>query len=323
MAQVTSYDVATRAGVSQSAVSRAFSANGKVSSTTRQRVLDAARELGYKPNLLARSLITGRTNMVAVLASQTTGRYYPEVVQYLADALGEAGKKMLLFYTDGRIERVEDVLNEVSCFQVDGIITSTQFAPDRRELIRGLNTPMVLFNRQDPLDEFRSVICDQNQGAACIASALLAGGRRRIAILAGSADNYVARHRLFGTIDALGSAHVGTVDGDFSYECGITQASALWALKPDAIMCMNDSMAMGVMDGLADLGVGVPADVWVTGFDGTAAGRLKRYDLTTWVQPLDQMVAQTCALLDALMAGNEGHSQVLQGSMHIGRSAPL
>lgn len=166
MAQVTSYDVAARAGVSQSAVSRTFSANGKVSASTREKVLKAASELGYQPNLLARSLITGKTNMVAVLASQTTGRFYPEVIQYLASALDRAGKKMLLFYTDGKIERVDDVLNEVGRYQVDGIITSTQFAPDRRELIRGLNTPMVLLNRQDPADEFPSVICDQNQGGA-------------------------------------------------------------------------------------------------------------------------------------------------------------
>ena len=323
MAQVTSYDVATRAGVSQSAVSRAFSENGKVSAATRARILEAARELGYQPNLLARSLITGRTNMVAVLASQTTGRYYPEVVQYLADALDRGGKKMLLFFTDGRIERVDEVLNEVSRFQVDGIITSTQFAPDRRELIRGLKTPMVLFNRQDPMDEFKSVTCDQNRGAAALTSALLNAGRRRIAILGGSPDNYVARHRLYGSIDALGSAHVGTVDGDFSYECGIARARELWALQPDAIMCMNDSMAMGVMDGLSDLGVQTPTDVWVTGFDGTASGRLKRYDLTTLIQPLDDMVSLTCSALDALMNGAECTSQVLQGQLHVGSSAPL
>ena len=135
MAKVTSYDVAKRAGVSQSAVSRTFSNGGKVAADTRA-VLAAAKALGYQPNVLARSLITGQSGMVAVIVSQTSSRYYPEIVELLAGALERAGKKMLLFYTDGRIDRVEAVLQEVGKYQVDGIIATTQFAPDKREMIR-------------------------------------------------------------------------------------------------------------------------------------------------------------------------------------------
>lgn len=325
MANPTSYDVAERAGVSQSAVSRTFSKNGKVAAATKARVLKAAEELGYQPNLLARSLITGRTNMVAAIVSQTSGRYYPEVVQMLAAALESAGKKMLLFYTDGRIDRVEEVLNEIGRYQVDGIIATTQFAPDKRELIRALGRPLVLLNRADPKGEFPSVLCEQTEAASQLADRLVEAGRKRVALLSGPKDNFVARHRLTGALDGLGSAHLDTVSGDFTYDCGLQAAHQLVSMKPDAIMCMNDSMAMGVIDGLDQLGVSVPEDVWVTGFDGSFAGRLGRYDLTTVAQPLEQMVQSAIAQLSALMDGEAAPAgdNHFKGTLRSGRSAPL
>ena len=325
MAKVTSYDVAKRAGVSQSAVSRTFSNGGKVAADTRAKVLAAAKALGYQPNVLARSLITGQSGMVAVIVSQTSSRYYPEIVELLAGALERAGKKMLLFYTDGRIDRVEAVLQEVGKYQVDGIIATTQFAPDKREMIRALNRPMVLMNRLDPQGEFASVICEQTLGGAQLAAALVNAGRHRVMLLSGPKDNFVARHRLMGAMDGLGSAHLDTLAGNFSYESGFNAAHQLVSAKPDAIMCMNDSMAMGVIDGLDQLGVHVPGQVWVTGFDGSVAGALARYDLTTFAQPLSGMVNDSVELLIGQMDSPDESPQSLvhQGALRVGKTAPL
>lgn len=325
MGSPTSYDVATRAGVSQSAVSRTFSPNGKVAAATRAKVIKAAEELGYKPNLLARSLITGKTNMVAAIVSQTSGRFYPEVVQMLASALEQAGKKMLLFYTDGRIDRVEEVLDEIGRYQVDGVIATTQFAPDRRELIRSIGRPLMLLNRSDPKQEFPSVICEQTQGAAQMASLLVEAGRSRVVLLSGPNDNFVARHRMMGALDGLGGAYLDTIKGDFSYDCGRAFAHQIISMKPDAVMCMNDSMAMGVIDGLDQLQIRVPEDVWVTGFDGSFAGALGRYDLTTFAQPLADMVSEAVSQLQHLMDNPEtpAPGAVFEGTIRVGRSAPL
>ena len=122
--------------------------------------------------------------MVAVIVSQTSSRYYPEIVELLAGAL-ERAAKILLFYTDGRIDRVEAVLQEVGKYQVDGIIATTQFAPDKREMIRALNRPMVLMNRLDPQGEFGSVICEQTLGGAQLAAALVNSGRHRVMLMVG------------------------------------------------------------------------------------------------------------------------------------------
>ena len=325
MASVTSYDVAARAGVSQSAVSRTFSKNGKVAAATKARVLKAAEELGYQPNLLARSLITGKTGMVAAIVSQTSGRYYPEVVQMLATALESAGKKMLLFYTDGRIDRVEEVLTEIGRYQVDGIIATTQFAPDRREMIRALGRPLMMVNRVDPKHEFPAVICEQTEAASGLANSLVEAGRKRVLLLSGPKDNFVARHRLMGALDGLGSAYLDTVKGDFTYDCGVAAAHQITSMKADAVMCINDSMATGVIDGLDRLGVQVPQDIWVTGFDGSFAGSLGRYDLTTYVQPIESMVneavRQLCLIIDEPDTTVPG--QTFQGQVRVGRSAPL
>lgn len=325
MASVTSYDVAALAGVSQSAVSRTFSKNGKVAAATKAKVLKAAEELGYQPNLLARSLITGKTGMVAAIVSQTSGRYYPEVVQMLASALESAGKKMLLFYTDGRIDRVEEVLTEIGRYQVDGIIATTQFAPDRREMIRALGRPLMLVNRVDPKAEFPSVICEQTSGASELAASLVEAGRKRVLLLSGPKDNYVARHRLMGALDGLGSAYLDTIQGDFTYGCGVQSAHQISSMKADAVMCMNDSLATGVIDGLDRLGVRVPNDIWVTGFDGSFAGSLGRYDLTTFVQPIEAMVneavRQLCLRMDDPELDIAGER--FQGEIRVGQSAPL
>lgn len=103
----------------------------------------------------------------------------------------------------------------------------------------------------------------------------------------------------------------------------MAKADALVKTGADTIMCMNDSMAMGVMDGLDQLGVRVPDDVWVTGFDGSISGRLARYDLTTWEQPLADMVEQTVVTLMALMEGQAVTSTISNGTLRSGGSAPL
>ena len=119
--RVTSYDVARVAGVSQSAVSRAFRPGLSVSVKTKDKVMKAAKKLGYKPNAIARMLITQRSGMVAVIISSTSNLIYPELLSRLTDNLAEQNVKVLLFTLDGS-EQLDDLLEQVWTYQVDGVI---------------------------------------------------------------------------------------------------------------------------------------------------------------------------------------------------------
>ncbi|WP_119166612.1 LacI family DNA-binding transcriptional regulator [Algihabitans albus] len=312
VARTTAADVARAAGVSISAVSRAFTANASIAKGTKTRVLKAADALGYQPNPLARGLITRRSGMIALLMTEVTNPFYPTVLETFARALSKRGKHVMLF-TPAEDEPLEALLPRAFGYGVEGVvITSAKPTSEMMAACESAPVPVVLFNRTVESSAISAVCCDNEAGGRTIARFLAEGGRRRAAFVAGlaGASTSLYRERGFaaGLIEAGLSAPL-RAEGHFTFDGGLKAAEHLLALeaRPDAIFAANDIMALGVLDGLRRVGgLRVPEDIWVVGFDDIATAAWPSFGLTTFRQPINRMVAETLRILDLAETGAPG-----------------
>ncbi|TMO62485.1 LacI family DNA-binding transcriptional regulator [Pseudoalteromonas aurantia] len=302
--RVTSYDVAKAAGVSQSAVSRVFLKGRSVSKKTREKVLTTANELGYKPNAIARMLITKRSGMVAVILSSRANINYPEVLSLLNKRLAECNERVLLFNLDDS-EGLDEILEQIWTFQVDGVIAlAAHFDNESIEKFKDHNIPVVLYNRVVLGQTASSVCVNHEQGIFQLVTLLDKQAHKDYLVLAGPTESDVANERLECAIKALsakGHKDVPILYGDYSYDSG-KQAFHQWMKDnkaPTAVVCSNDPMAIGVIDeARRNWGLRVPEDLSVVGFDGVSAVAWHSYQLTTVKQPLELM---TKAAVDILL----------------------
>ncbi len=305
---VTSLHVARLAQVSQSAVSRTFTPGASVSEQTRTKVNDAARQLGYRPNAIARSLITKKSRIIGVVMSQLDNQFYPVVLEKLSQRLRRDGYHVLLFINDG--DESDGVLAEILQYQVDGIVmASTVLSSALARDCADAGSPVVLFNRMsrqaaNELHPASAVTSDNEAGARMVARHLVAGGHQRIAYLAGLEASSTNLDRERGFREEL--AHLGTrihsrAVGNYSFEGAQRAARELFAAghdRPDAVFVGSDHMAIAVMDVLrTELGLKVPDDVSVVGFDNVPQAAWGAYQLTSVEQPVDLMIEATATLL--------------------------
>ena len=326
----TSYDVAVKAGVSQSAVSRCFRPGSSIAPATRVKVLAAAEALNYRPNAIASGLITKRTGLVAVIISSLTNLYYPEVLFELTRRLSERNLRVLLFALDVEHE-IEAVLEQVWRFRVDGVIAAAQLRPEQlREFARN-RLPVVLYNRLGEDELVPSVCCDSVSGEGQLVDHLVQSGHKLFGLIGGPEDNTVGRERIRGAqarLDALGlTSHV--VAGSFDYESGKRGLSELLTQTDraiDAIICANDLMAIGALDAARlDFGLNVPRDLSIVGFDGVGPGQWSSYQLTTVRQPVRRMTEAAVAMLVERIADPDLPSEVrnFAGKLLLGQTARI
>jgi DNA-binding LacI/PurR family transcriptional regulator len=301
--RVTANDVARQAGTSQSAVSRVFTPGTSVSPETREKVLAAAASLGYRPNAIARSLITRRSRIVAVAMAYLNNQFYPDVLEALSDRLQAHGYQILLFTAD-RHAAADPVLEQVLRYQVDAVVLasaslSSAFAGQCRQA----GVPVVMFNRTNDDPDLWSVTSDNEQGGHAVARFLTGGGHRRCAFVAGLEASSTNRDRARGFARGLaeaGQAPALQAIGHYSYDGAAEAARQLLdhPQKPDAIFCANDHMAIACMDVARHrFGLSVPGDLSVVGFDDVGPARWPSYDLTSYSQPLLPMVDATVEVL--------------------------
>lgn len=329
--RVTSYDVARLAGVSQSAVSRCFKPGASVSKKMRARVMRAARSLGYQPNAIARSLITRRTNLVGVVMSDFTNQYYPEVLFELNHALAGGNIHVLLF-TRGPDLSIDEVFEQLWRYRVDGVIAAVELNDEQIRGFEHSNIPLVLLNHDDPSGIASSVCCDQAAGEHTLVDRLLAAGHRSFGILTGPPDSRVGRLRATGAREHLqdhGIRDIRMAPGDYRYESGARGMRELVAGGhgvPDAVICANDVMAVGAVDvAREELGLRVPDDVSIVGFDGIIPGRWAAYRLTTVEQPIRAMARAAAQMIfdrvdDPALAVER---RFFSGTIRAGRTARL
>lgn len=324
---VTSYDVAKEAGVSQSAVSRVFLKGRSVSEKTREKVLATAKRMGYKPNAIARMLITQRSGMVAVIMSSRANLNYPEVLSFLNKELTERDERVLLFNLDDEAG-LDDLLDNLWNYRVDGVIAlAAHFDHSSIQQFEEHNIPVVLYNRKVDDDSASSVCCNHEQSIAQLINLLLENQHKKFLVVAGPTDSDVANERreiALRLLAANGVNDVPVVYGDYSYDSGQAAFSDYLAEypAPTAVVCGNDSMALGVIDEARKRGLNVPNDLSVVGFDGIDASSWHGYQLTTIKQPIEQM---TKAAVDILLEKinspeNPAQMRVWAGKLVTGKS---
>lgn len=304
----TAHDVAQRAGVSQSAVSRSFTPGASVSAATRARVEAAAQALGYRPNLIARSLITRRSRVIGVAVAYLENPFYPALLEALSVALEAAGYRVLLF-TARPGANTDPMLEEVLRYRVDALVLasiglSSRFARECRQA----GVPVVLMNRRTEDAGASSVTADNAGGAALIARFLAAGGHRRPGFIAGAEGVSTSRDRELAFATALRELGIGPPlravgHYDFAGAEAATRALLSAAEPPDALFCANDHMGFAAL-GVArrEFGREVGRDLSIVGFDDAGPAGWPALDLTTYAQPLAPMVARVVATLLAQLA---------------------
>lgn len=298
---VTSVDVARATGLSQATVSRALN-GGVVSARARERVLAAARELGYRPNDVARGLVTRRTGTIGVIVSDILNPFYPEFLKALGAALAARGERMLLQDAGGgagagEAEAIEALLRQ----RVDGVIVTA--ATDSSSAVRDLAAsgfPIVLAHRTMPI-EVDKVESDNAGGAALLAELLHRRGRRSIVVLAGDPGASTAQQRSQGFAVRAGELglDVRTEVAGFEASAALRAARAVLSApdRPDAIVGHNDTIALAALNAARELELGVPEDLAVAGFDDIAAAGWPIVSLSTVRQPTARIASRAVALL--------------------------
>ncbi|MCV6547470.1 MAG: LacI family DNA-binding transcriptional regulator [Cohaesibacter sp.] len=302
--KVTSTQVAKLAGVSQSAVSRVFTPGASVSKKTANKVRAAAAELGYRPNVLARSLITGKSRIIGLVVAYLENQFYPEAIEKLSNELQQHGYHVLVFMASNDSEATQDVIDELLDYQVDGIITaSVGMSNDLTARCEAAGIPIVLFNRQQDDDRLSGVSSDNFAGGRKLAEFLIKAGHKKIAHVAGWEGASTQRDREAGFIAGLaesGQTLFARAEGNFHFEQAQQAARTLFDCedRPDAVFVANDHMAFAVMDVLRfQLDLRIPQDVSVVGYDDVTLASWPSYDLTTVRQPANRMVAETVTAL--------------------------
>jgi DNA-binding LacI/PurR family transcriptional regulator len=323
---VTAADVARLAGVSQSAVSRVFTPGASASQKTVDKVRAAADLLGYRPDPLARAMSTGRTRIIGLVVAYLDNMFYPLVLERLSRALKAEGYRIMVFMTDRAGADVDEVMRDLIDHRVDGIITASVGMSDAlTSRCAAAGIPVVMFNRGQDDPRLTEVTSDNIAGAGRVAEFLMAGGHERIAHVAGWQGSSTGRDRAEGfgrALAAAGRAPVAVIDGEYDQETAAAAARSL-AGRVDAIFVGNDHMAFAVMDALRhDMGLRVPEEVSVVGYDDVPMAAWPSYLLTTIRQPVDVMVARAVGAMLRRIGGEGGPEKIrVDGPLVIRRSA--
>lgn len=302
----SSIDVAKRAGVSQSAVSRAFS-GASVSEETRRKIMAAADELGYRPNALVR-VISQQSNLIGVVMGEITNPFYPEVLEKLLIELESKGFRVLLKHLDGA-QNADTAIEEVLAYRVRGIIVTSSFvSAGMAERCAASEAPVILFNRHIRDVKISSISCDNVDAGRLVANLFLDSGHSRPAFISGNTVATSNLDRKKGFLDRIserGGWKVPILGDEHSYAVGFAAARELLALsdRPDAIFCASDVIAFGALDALRAGGLSVPRDISVVGFDDIPMAAWAAFNLTTIRQPRQRMVTEVVEMLIARIEG--------------------
>jgi LacI family transcriptional regulator len=300
------WDIARSAGVSQSTVSRVMNHDPRISEATRERVEAAMARLGYRPNAAARTLITGRSHLLGLVVSNITNPFYPEMIESIVAAAAEHDYTVVLGNTQESEDLQLSLLDLLIEQQVDGAILTSPLRESAAAIARrGLDrVPLVTVNRRMTGQRLDSVHLDNAGAGRLVAEHLVGLGHRRIGFVGGLASASTNADRLAGVRAALRERGCpmrarDVVVGEFTWRHGYDAATtALGASpRPTALICADDLIALGVMDVALDLGLRIPDDVAVVGFDDVPVAALRRIALTTVRQPVAEMGRRAVELL--------------------------
>ncbi|MBB6547238.1 LacI family DNA-binding transcriptional regulator [Nonomuraea rubra] len=294
----TIYDVARAAGVSAATVSRVLNGQRTVDPDMVARVLTAVRELGYRPNAVARNLRRSRTTLWAVIISDIGNPFFTSMVRGIEDVAQQAGYSVVLCNSDEDPDKEETYVAAALSEQMAGVIISSSGSVKAARSLLDSPVPVVAVDRELPRGEVDTVVVDNEAGARTATEHLLAAGYRRIACITGPEGVSTADHRLAGYTAAL-PAEPLVIRTDFREQGGYDAMAALLsaAERPDAVFVANNLMTVGALRCLADRGVDVPGEMGLVGFDEIPWADLVRPSLTTVAQPTYELGRMAARLL--------------------------
>jgi len=311
-------DVAGAAGVSIATVSRILTGARNSAPATRERVLTAAAALDYRPSGPARALKLRRSRTLGLLVTDIENPYFPEIVRAVEDAAHEHGFALLLCNATDEPQRELAYINLLLERRVDGIIVAASRVGARHAaLLRRARVPVVLVNSEATSSGLPAISSDNRGGARLAAEHLIGLGHRRIGHITAPATNTAAAARLTGVRDALrragiDPASVAVAQGDGRVAGGEQAMADLLARRPrpTAVVCYNDLTAIGAMRAVRGVGLAVPRDVSLVGFDDIELAQWTDPPLTTISQPKREMGAWAFARIavheDASLARDQG-----------------
>ncbi|WP_343612733.1 LacI family DNA-binding transcriptional regulator [Novosphingobium sp.] len=315
-AAVSVHDVARAAGVSQSAVSRAFTPGSSLSPDKRDRIIAIAAQMGYRPNPLARSLLRGKSNIIGVGVGDLANPFFVQTLQLLSQALETANLRLMLFPAHGS-QGAEPSIQEVLHYRIDALVLlSVSLSSKLAEECRRAQVPIILYNRTTGQHDASCVVGDNTTGARSIAAHLLGGGHERLAFLAGTPESSTNAEREAGFNAYLAErGHPAPIreEGHFSFEAAMAATRRLLVRpdRPDALFCANDTMALAALTvARHEFGLDVGREISIAGYDDVPIAAWPGYALTSYSQPARQMVDETVRLIHALRADAESHEEV-------------
>ncbi|TDK31385.1 LacI family DNA-binding transcriptional regulator [Rhizobium deserti] len=304
MRRVTSFDVARAAGVSRAAVSRAFTPDASVSQKTREKVYQAAKDLGYRVNYLARSLTNKRSDLVGLVAAGLDNPFRTQQLENLARALIARNYRPILLPTSQHADSAT-VIGQLLHYAVSGVVITSDAPPSHIfEECATEAVPIVLINKGEDFPFVDRVVSDDRTAGYSAADHLLESGATRLAVVAGTAVSYSARRRAEAFLSHCASLGVEAslipvAINDYQHGHGV--AEQMLDLRIDGVFSVNDYMACGVVDGLSKTGK-AGRSIKVIGHDNIPQAAWAAYDLTTFLQPSDLQAEQVIELLTSRMA---------------------
>lgn len=305
---LTSKDIARLAGVSQSTVSRVLQNKPNVRKETRNKILAVLDGTGYVANEQARAMRTRRTGTIGVVTGRITNPFYPELIDALGTSLTRHGLRMVLWATDANSGETA-AIDAMRGGLVDGLLftSATPGTPSLETAMR-LKLPVVLVIRSIEGAPCDQVTSDNMRGGSAAAAHFLSSGRTDVAVLGGHDSPSTGRERRAGFVEHFRRNGIeipteNLISSDFSHDAAKAAARALLtrADGPRAVFCVNDVIAFGVLDAANELGITVPGDLWVVGYDDIKMASWNVFDLTTLTQPVDRIADVSVELLLARM----------------------
>jgi DNA-binding LacI/PurR family transcriptional regulator len=323
-------DIARRAGVSHSTVSRALHSSPLISAETTERIRLIAQEMGYHPSAAARSLKTNQTKALGVIVRNIDDPFFSEILQGIEDVAQSEGYSLFISSSQNETDRERLIVKAMREHRVDGvIICSTAFETSQSRELLEQSVPIVVVNNQAAEDYRYSIYHDDVDGSRQITRHLIGLGHQRIAYLGNSTSGRTTLDRLTGFKQEMEFAGLPVPEEYIHQVAGGEPEHGLAGLdhflklphRPTALVCYNDMMAFGALRGLQLAGVHVPEECSVTGFDNIVLSAYTNPPLTTFDQPKHFIGAEAARLLLGMLGPDSGKdttglkSQTLKGQL--------
>ncbi|TYP74089.1 LacI family DNA-binding transcriptional regulator [Paenibacillus methanolicus] len=327
--KATIYDVAKEAGVSIATVSHVINGKGKISRERREEITRIMVRMGYKPSMIASALTGKKTYALGLLVPDISNPFFAEIARAVEDEGQRHGYSVFICSTDNKDEKVEHYAELLRQKNVDGVIIGTGMKELTvlDPLLNG-GVPIAFLSREFPTAKVPSVVVDDYAGGAAAAEHLIALGHRRLAVLAEEESVSSSRERVRGFRQTLAAAGIALDQTDVRMS-GLKESMdrALELLgradRPTAIFCCNDMLAIGALRAAKELGLRIPRDCSIVGFDDTVLASVTDPPLTTVAQPIDRMGQAAVQVLVRLIEQPEARSEriVLPPALSIRQSS--